>query len=112
MTETTILLAFIDSRAFISFSILEDNEDDIMYSDDYCKMIAMKVKSESDFPAKCKQYNDAVKLLKRHDSKRSEAYIGMSPGEAIDAMRAKEEGHLNSAQIKRRMTTRRNGRFY
>jgi hypothetical protein len=40
------------------------------------------------------------------------AYDGMTSGDRVDAMRAKDEGHLNSAQIKRRMTTRKNGRFY
>jgi len=75
-------------------------------------MIAIKVQSESEFPVECKQYDDAVSLLKRHSSGGRNPYAGMSPGEAIDAMRAKDEGHLNSAQIKRRMTTKKNGRFY
>lgn len=76
-------------------------------------MIATKVHCESEFPVECRQYNDAVSLFKRHSSASAKnVYEGMSPGDAIDAMRAKDEGHLNSAQIKRRMTSKKNGRFY
>jgi len=77
---------------------------------DFCMSIASKVNSESDFPIECMQYDDAVSLFKMHSN--SNPYAGMSPGEAIDAKRAKSEGHLNSAQIKRRMTTRKNGRIF
>ncbi|KAL7499544.1 hypothetical protein ACHAWT_009080 [Skeletonema menzelii] len=77
----------------------------------FCKMIATKVQ-ESDFPADCKQFGDAVSILKRHNSSKTNPYAGMSPLDAIDAKRAKDEGHLNNAQIKRRMTTKKNGRFY
>jgi hypothetical protein len=56
------------------------------------------------------QYSDAVSLFKMQSN--SNPYAGMSPAEAIDAKRAKSEGHLNSAQIKRRMTTRKNGRLF
>lgn len=77
---------------------------------DFCVSIATKVNSESEFPVECMKYNDAVSLFKTHSQ--SNPYAGMSPGEAIDAKRAKSEGHLNSAQIKRRMTTRKNGRFF
>jgi hypothetical protein len=76
---------------------------------DLCVSIASKVNSESEFPVECMQYYDAVTILKQGNSN---PYAGMSPGEAIDAKRAKFEGHLNSAQIKRRMTTRKNGRFF
>ncbi|KAL3815993.1 hypothetical protein ACHAXA_010653 [Cyclostephanos tholiformis] len=80
------------------------------HSHDFCVSIASKVNSESDFPVECMQYNEAVTILNSQSS--SNPYAGMSPGEAIDAKRAKSEGHLNSAQIKRRMTTRKNGRFF
>ncbi|ACI64294.1 predicted protein [Thalassiosira pseudonana CCMP1335] len=92
-------------------NLYEDDNDD-MFSHAFCKMVASKVHSESEFPMECREYTDAVLILKRHNSLKSETYAGMSPGDAIDAMRAKDEGHLNSAQIKRRMTTRKNGRFY
>ena len=93
------------------------------YNHDLCKMLAAKLQTENEFPAglqdfihqfpDCKQYNDAVSVFKRRDtSKSSAAYEGMSPGDAIDAMRARDEGHLNSAQIKRRMTGKKNGRVY
>ena len=76
-------------------------------------MIAAKVQ-ESDFPADCKQYGDAVSILKRHNStnKNLDPYVGLAPADAADAKRAKAEGHLNNAQITRRMTTKKNGRFY
>lgn len=80
-------------------------------------MMALKVHSETDFPIECRDYDDAMVLLKRRNSgdgvkKGAEAYAGLSSADRIDAMRAKDEGHLNAAQIKRRMTTRKNGRVY
>ena len=86
-------------------------DDDGGHGHDFCKMIATKVHTESEFPAECKQYTDAFTIFKRHNSAKN-AFEGMSPGEKVDAMRAKDEGHLNNAQIKRRMTTKKNGRFY
>ena len=77
---------------------------------DFCVSIAKKINSESEFPVECMQYIDAVSLFKMRSN--SNPYAGMSPAEAIDAKRAKSEGHLNSAQIKRRMTTKKNGRFF
>ncbi|KAL7535897.1 hypothetical protein ACHAXR_011571 [Thalassiosira sp. AJA248-18] len=74
-------------------------------------MIATKATTLSEFPVECRQFKDCVSLLKRHTSAKN-PYSGMSPGDAIDAMRAKDEGHLNSAQIKRRMTSGKNGRCY
>ena len=88
-----------------------EGKDDSRHGHDFCKLLATKVHSEAEFPVECKQYDDAVSILRRHSSARA-AYAGMSPGDAIDAMRAKDEGHLNGAQIKRRMTTKSNGRFY
>ncbi|KAL7523684.1 hypothetical protein ACHAWF_000623 [Thalassiosira exigua] len=74
-------------------------------------MIAAKVHSVSEFPAECKRYGDFVSGPKM-DSTLKNIYADMSPGEAIDAKRAKDEGHLNNAQIKRSMTTKKNGRFF
>jgi hypothetical protein len=78
-------------------------------------MIAAKVQ-KSDFPADCMQFGDAVSILSRHNSTTNNPYEGMSPLDAADAKRAKDEGHFNNAQIKRRMTTKKNakknGRFY
>jgi len=85
---------------------------------DFCKLIATKVHKESDFPVDCKQYEDSVKLFQKHSAlfkqsaTTSNAYAGLSPGDRVDAMRAKEEGHLNNAQIKRRMTEKKNRRIY
>jgi len=91
------------------FHVDPDTEDDGRHGHDFCKLIAAKVHSESEFPVECRQYNDAVSLLERRGSARNIVYAGMSPGEAFDAMRAKDEGNVNSAQIKRRMTTKKNG---
>jgi len=89
---------------------ISGSDHEIAHSQELCKFIAAHATSESDFPAECKKYKDAVALLKRHNS--NNPYAGMSPGDAVDAMRAKSEGRMNSAQIKRRMTTRKNGRTY
>lgn len=87
-------------------------DDDSSHGHNFCKAIATKVHSEKEFPVECKQYNDAVSLFKRHTTAAKNIYAGMSPADAIDAMRARDEGHLNGAQIKRRMTGTKNGRFY
>ena len=85
---------------------------------DFCKLIATKIQAESDFPVECKQYKDCFKLFQKHSAlfkgsaTTSSAYAGLSPGDAIDARRSKEEGHLNNAQIKRRMTEKKNRRIY
>jgi len=95
-----------------NFSSIRNEGSDVetAHGHEFCKYIASRATSESDFPAECMKYKDAVALFKRHNS--NNPYAGMSPGEAVDAMRAKSEGRMNSAQIKRRMTTRKNGRTY
>ena len=118
--RSIVLFDFLHDQILPCYFILPADEDD---SHDLCKMLAAKLQTENEFPAglqdfihqfpECKQYNDAVSVFKRQDtSKSSAAYEGMSPGDAIDAMRARDEGHLNSAQIKRRMTGKKNGRVY
>ncbi|KAL7483863.1 hypothetical protein ACHAW6_014206 [Cyclotella cf. meneghiniana] len=96
--------------------MLDEDDRDEKFNHEFCKMMALKVHSENDFPIECRDYDDAVVLLRRRNSSEVKkvvgAYDGMSSGDRVDAMRAKDEGHLNSAQIKRRMTTRKNGRFY
>jgi len=93
---------------------LPTDDRDEKFSNEFCKALAQKVKHTSDFPLECHEYEDAVILLKRNDSfkKKNDVYVGMSPGDRIDAMRAKDEGHLSGAQIKRRMTTRNKGRWF
>eukprot|EP00956_Cyclotella_meneghiniana_P025998 scaffold55409_cov79-Cyclotella_meneghiniana.AAC.3 len=92
-----------------SFMADEDDPEE-KFSHEFCKSLALKVHRASDYPHQCHEYEDAMILLRRHNSK--DAYAGMSPGDRADAMRAKDEGHLNSAQIKRRMTTRNKGRWF
>lgn len=118
--RSIVFLTSCMTKSYPCYFILPADEDD---SHDLCKMLAAQLQTENEFPAglqdfihqfpECKQYNDAVSVFKRQDtSKSSAAYEGMSPGDAIDAMRARDEGHLNSAQIKRRMTGKKNGRVY
>jgi hypothetical protein len=62
----------------------------------------------SPLPAACNQYEEVKIALQRKNSNRSShalAFQGMSPGEAAAAMAARERGHLNHAQIQRRLTT-------
>ncbi|KAL3771620.1 hypothetical protein ACHAWO_009780 [Cyclotella atomus] len=91
-----------------------DDDRDVKFSHDFCKNLALKVKHTSDYPLECHDYEDAMILLRRHNSekKMDDVYAGMSPGDRVDAMRAKDEGHLSGAQIKRRMTTRNKGRWF
>jgi hypothetical protein len=60
-------------------------------------------------PDVCKQYKDVAVALRRQNSKKHHAvaFEGMAPGEAIAAMRAREEGRLSHPQIQRRMTSGR-----
>ena len=102
------------SHASFSLTGTKTTEDrDEKFSRDFCKSLALKVKHTSDYPLECHDYEDAMILLRRHNSKgKEDAYAGMSPGDRIDAMRAKDEGHLSGAQIKRRMTTRNKGHWF
>ncbi|KAL3800860.1 hypothetical protein HJC23_001697 [Cyclotella cryptica] len=116
-TNTIVQLIIILPHHVLSLSNNKEEDRDEKFSHEFCKMMALKVHTESDFPVECRDYYDAMVLLKRRNSgsgvkKEADAYAGMSSGDRIDAMRAKDEGHLNSAQIKRRMTTRKNGRLY
>ena len=99
-----------DHFSFTNHRSLEGSDVETPHGHEFCKFIAARATSESEFPAECKKYKDAVALFKRHNN--SNPYAGMPPGDAVDAMRAKSEGRMNSAQIKRRMTTRKNGRTY
>lgn len=49
------------------------------FSHEFCKSLALKVHRASDYPHKCHEYEDAMILLRRHNSK--DAYAGMSPGD-------------------------------
>ena len=91
--------------------------DDIGRSKEFCAAIAAKVESKERIPIECKQYHEPVATPSSPkpggDTHVPNKYEGMSPHDAIDAKRAKAEGHLNEAQMIRRMTTRNKAkRFY
>lgn len=93
--------------------------DDIGRSREFCKVIAAKVESKEHIPIECKQYHEKAQAARASSPKpggvapRVSKYEGLSPHDAIDAKRAKAAGHLNEAQMIRRMTTRNNSRrFY
>lgn len=100
--------------------------DDIGRSKEFCATIAAKVESKEHIPIECKQYHEPVATPSSpkpggdthvpnmpNMPNTPNKYEGMSPHDAIDAKRAKAEGHLNEAQMIRRMTTRNKAkRFY
>jgi len=78
----------------------------------WCESIADKINKASDLPIECRSFNSVVSNLQRRDSKNdskgdmAKAFEGMTPGEMAAAMSARKSGHLNPAQIQRRMTHR------
>lgn len=73
-----------------------------------CIKLIDKVCPSSPLPHECQKYPDVLQTLQRRDSNRHDhsiAFAGMSPGEKVAAMAAREKGALSQAQIKRRMTS-------
>ena len=73
-----------------------------------CLTMLDKVCPDFPLPASCKQFDQIVVALERRNSNKSNhaiAFQGMSPGEASNAMAARERGSLSHAQIQRRMTS-------
>jgi hypothetical protein len=63
-------------------------------------------------PQECKQYTSVREELirRRRDSNRHDdsiAFKGMNSGQALSAMAARKNGHLNPCQVQRRLTNRR-----
>jgi hypothetical protein len=80
------------------------------YSREFCKAIADKMCVDSSFPSECKRFPDIVSELRRRNSDKSDhaiAFAGMSAGEQVAAMAARESGHLAHAQVQRRLTSSR-----
>jgi hypothetical protein len=78
------------------------------YSEQVCQQLVKKVTPMNPLPAECQKYPNVLKSLKRRDSNKSDhakAFQGMSPHEMTAAMAARERGHLNHAQIQRRLTS-------
>jgi hypothetical protein len=83
------------------------------FTKDYCqaliKNIANLPQGELQIPSECKQYQcirDTL-TLKRRETEMAVAFAGMPSGQALSAMAARERGHLNPNQIKRRYTNRK-----
>ena len=79
-------------------------------TEQFCQQLVDKVTPDSPLPKDCQKFPTVVKMLQRRNSDRSnhaKAFAGMSPGEMAAAMKARERGQLNHAQIQRRLTTRR-----
>lgn len=73
-----------------------------------CFAMLDKICPETPLPTECKQFEDVKLMMQRKNSNRSNqavAFAGMAPGEAAAAMAARDKGHLNHAQIQRRLTT-------
>ena len=85
----------------------EENE----YTLEYCQNLTAKISSLNDIPQEYKQYSSICEaLLRRRDSNKHDyaiAFEGMSSGQALSAMAAREKGHLNPIQIQRRFTNRK-----
>lgn len=68
----------------------------------YCEALAKKIKTISDLPDKCKDY-DAVKEVLQKRKTVTDPFAGMTGATAARAMRS--TGQESHAKIQRRMTT-------
>ena len=83
------------------------------YSESFCTSLLTKMNKYStnfQLPTECTKYpnvNNKFESLKQSvDKEEAAAFVGLSPADARNAQVARRQGHLNEAQIKRRMTTR------
>ena len=90
-----------------TFPPIESNHDQ-----KWCESIASKVSRAAELPYECRSFTNLLANVQRRDSKNdtkaqmAKAFEGMSAGEMEAAMSARKHGHLNPAQIQRRMTHR------
>ena len=94
-------------------SFTEDDSRATRYSESFCSSLLAKMNKYStnfQLPTECKQYpdvNNKFESMKQSvDREEAAAFVGMSPADARNAQVARRQGHLNEAQIKRRMTSR------
>jgi len=84
---------------------------EITVTEKYCASLLEKgILIPMELPRQCHQFESFSAGLKRRTSNRgveeeNVAFAGMSPHEAMEAMRAREHGHPHAAKIVRRMTT-------
>lgn len=90
----------------------QKNEQDSDLTVQYCEAIAKKL--ADDVPEQCKEFSSIKALLKKRESNHDDtiAFAGLSPGEIAAARAARQQGHLNPAQIQRRMTNRGSTRVW
>jgi len=73
-----------------------------------CFEFMSKAFQDSPLPLECERYDEIKVAMQRRntDPKSQDAiYAGMSHGDRVNAVLAREQGHLNHHQIQRRMTT-------
>ena len=100
---------------WFSFAVNKDSEDEHKkYTRDYCEALTNKIANLQDaqkIPNECKEFASVrEELIRRRDSNRHDhaiAFEGMNSGQALSAMAAREQGHLNPCQVQRRFTNRR-----
>ena len=98
---------------FASFSPLSNfSSPESNHDRKWCETIASKVNRAAELPVECRSFSKLLANIQRRDSKNdtkaqmAKALEGMSAGEMEAAMSARKQGHLNPAQIQRRMTHR------
>lgn len=88
-----------------------DNED-TKFTREYCEAIVRKI--TNDIPEECKEFPNIRAILAKRESNHHDtiAFAGLPPGEIAAAKAARQQGHLNPAQIQRRMTNRGSTRVW
>jgi len=89
----------------------KDNKD-TKFTQEFCEVIVRKL--NNDIPEECKEFSNIRAILAKRESNHQDtiAFAGLSPGEVAAARAARKQGHLNPAQIQRRMTNRGSTRVW
>lgn len=79
------------------------------YSKKACFDLLTNDYQHSSLPFECERFDEIKAAVKRRNTdpkvQEDEAYAGLSHGDRVNAIRARERGQLNHHQIQRRMTT-------
>lgn len=99
---------FSTSHSLVILSFAEENPSTTTES--YCSGLLEKYLSPSfELPTECHQFSSIRANIQKRRSNREEenniAFQGMSPNEALEAIRAREHGRPHQAKILRRMTS-------
>eukprot|EP01083_Nonionella_stella_P015685 43893_1 len=106
---TAINLARRLSRQIDPDLLQENMMDESNHDRKWCETIANKVNRAAELPVECRSFSNLLANIQRRDDTKAQmakAFEGMSAGEMEAAMSARKQGHLNPAQIQRRMTHR------